>query len=233
MKHKADGRSNIRHLPATRRREWYRQHDLTFFSIWVVAVCSLISMFPLPAASEDDFLPYQQFVKYDDDNLSLALSNMRASDAAQLMRSATGVTITLPTSTQSKTINLTLERAKMDQAIDSLLAALELNNSFLVYDREGHLTGVIALDEGAPQIHNENQLPDEKKQKKDYKELTAPEREALLREFRIWSKLSAEDRNSIHARLKRISPSKDRDDLVKEYVRLVLGLADQDSETVE
>ena len=225
--------SNARGFSVTRAPGRRRRHDAAGIRILGTAFWLLVFMFPLSALSEDDFLPYQQFVKYDDDNVSLALNNVRASDAAQLMRSATGVMITLPTSTRSKTINLTLERAKMDQAIVSLLTALELNNSFLVYDRDGRLTDVIALEKGAPQILNKSLPSDEPEQKTEYKELTAPEREALVREFRLWSKLSADDRESIHARLKTIPRSKERDELVKEYVRLVLGVSEPGPETAD
>jgi len=233
MNHTAHGLSDGRQLSANGACGWHRRHDSVAIGILGAVVSLVISIFPLPAYTEDDFLSYQQFVKYDNDNVSVALSNVRASEAAQLMRSATGVMITLPTSTQSKTINLELKRARMEQAIHSLLSALQLNNSFLVYDRDGRLTDVVALEKGEPQIWNESSPSDENQQKTEYKDITAPEREALVREFRLWSKLSEEDRGAIHARLKTIPPSKERDALVKEYVRLVLGLSESEPETAE
>ena len=209
------------------------RHGSYVIGILASLVSLPICLFPSSALTEDDFLPYQQFVKYNNDSISLALNNVRAGDAVQLMHSTTGIMITLPTSTQSRTITLSVVRARMDQAIESLLTALELNNSFIVYDPDGRLTGVIALEKGVPQPRSDSLPSDEQKQKAEFQKLTAPEREALMREFRLWSKLSAEDRESIHARLKTIPASQERDELIKEYVRLVLGSPEPDPEANE
>lgn len=179
------------------------------------------------ALADDDYYPYQQFVKYDNDSVSVAFSNMRAAEAAYLIRSTIGVTITLPSSTRSKTINLRLEGAKVDQAVRSLLTALELNNSFLVYDPDGRLTGVIALETAVSQPISESQPSEDDKNKTKHQEMTSTERDSLLRDFGRWSELTAEERDSIHARIQTIPPSEDRDQLIKEYIRQVLGVVDQ------
>lgn len=210
-----------------------RRHRSYVIAILTALVSLPLCLFPSSALTQDDFLPYQQYVKYNNDSISLALNNVRAGDAVQLMRSTTGVMISLPTSTQSRTITLAVDRARIDQAVESLLTALELNNSFIVYDPDGRLTDVIALEKGAPQSSSHSPPSGERKQKTEYQNLTAHEREALVREFRLWSKLSAEDRESIHARLKTIPASKERDDLIKEYVRLVLGSPEPDAEANE
>lgn len=213
-----------------------RLRKVSAIVLFAAIVSLIVCMRPSIAWTQDDFLDYQQYVRYNNqDNISLALTNVRASDAVQLMHSATGVQITLPTPAQSKAVTLALDRARMDQAIESLLMALDLDNSFLVYDRNGHLTGVIALEKEETQSARDSQPPEEKenKQKPVYKNLTAPEREALVREFRLWPKLSAKDRDSIHARLKTIPPSKERDNLIKEYVRLVLGVPAHQPETTD
>jgi hypothetical protein len=231
----ANGSTVLYPFSVKRKRRQLRRSNPSAIELLAAIIALLICMYPSIALTEDDFLPFQQYVRYNNnDNVSLALTNVRASDAVQLMRSATGVRITLPTPTQSKTITLAVDRARMDQAIESLLTALDLDNSFLVYDRDGHLTGVIALDKGKTQSASNSQPPEENEQQKsEYKNLTAPEREALVREFRLWSKLSAKDRDSIHARLKTIPPSKQRDDLIKEYVRLVLGVRELETETTD
>lgn len=188
---------------------------------------ALLGIAPSAALADDDYYPYQQFVKYDNDSVSVAFSNMRAAEAAYLIRSTIGVTITLPSSTRSKTVNLRLEGAKVDQAVRSLLTALELNNSFLVYDRDGRLTGVIALETAVSQPISESQPSEEDKKKTTHQELTSTERDSLLLDFGRWSELTAEERDSIHARIKAIPPSEDRDPLIREYIRQVLGVVEQ------
>ncbi|MGH7828091.1 MAG: hypothetical protein ACREQ7_23290 [Candidatus Binatia bacterium] len=181
---------------------------------------------PIPRAlATDDSYPSQQFVKYDKDSVSLAFSNLRAAEAAYLMRSTTGIAITLPPSSRTKVINLTLERANMDQAIRSLLTALELNNSFLVYDRDGRLTGVIALEK----VASEATASDQEKKETSYRELTVKELESILRDFGRWSELGAEEQKTIHARLKTIPPSRIRDQVIRAYVRQVLEVPDDSS----
>jgi hypothetical protein len=193
----------------------------------LIVLSSFICASSLPALAEDDLDAYQQFVKYDNDSVSVAFSGLRASDAAQWVRATTGVAITLPTSTQSKTVNLRLEKTKVDQAVRFFLKALELNNTFLVYNRDGRLTDVVALEKTASQPASEARSTEEDKPKTDSLRLTSKERDALLRDFGRWTELTAEERDSVHARLRTIQPSEDRDQMVKEYLRQVLGLSDQ------
>lgn len=195
--------------------------------IVLIMLSSVIYMSSFPVMADDDLYPYRQYVKYDSDGVSFAFSDLRASDAAQLVRATTGVAITLPTSTQSKTINLRLKKAKVDQAVRSLLKALELNNSFLVYDRDGRLTDVVALEKTVSHPVSEARSTEEDKPKNDLRKLTSEERDSLLRDFGRWTDLSAEERDAIHARLRMIPPSKERDQIVKEYLRQVLGLSEQ------
>jgi hypothetical protein len=180
--------------------------------------------FPSPGLTNDDADPDQQYIRYDNENVSVALNNVRAVDAALLMRSTTGVAITLPSSTISKTINLRFESAKVDYAVRTLLTVLQLNNSFSVYDGDGHLTEVIALDKAASHTPAEIQPAEEDKKNTVPKELTAQERESLLRDFGRWSEISAEEQKSIHSRLRNLPVSKERDQVIHEYVRLVLGV---------
>jgi hypothetical protein len=172
----------------------------------------------------DPFYPDQQFVKYEKDNISIAFRNLRASEAASLMRSTTGIAISLPASIERKTINLTLHGEKLDQAVRYLLKALELNNSFLIYDGAGRLTSVVALEKTA--ILSISQESEEGKKKTSYRELNMNELESILRDFGRWSELTAEEQKAIHARFKTIPPSRVRDQIIKEYVRQVLEVAD-------
>jgi hypothetical protein len=191
------------------------------------AASFLVYLLPAPALTAEDIFPEQQFLKYDRDGVSVAFNNLRAADAAQWMRSTTGVAITLPTSAQTKPVNLRLEGARIDYAVHSLLTALQLSNSFLVYDPDGHLTGVIALEKTISRPAAETTPSEEDKKKKISKELTEQDREALLRDFDRWSEISTEEQKSIQTRLKEMPASKERDQVVKDYLRLVLGITDE------
>lgn len=202
-----------------------RGHRLRAAKLILLALPLFFPSLPAAMASDDSY-PHQQFVKYDKDSVSLAFSNLRAAEAAYLMRSTTGIAITLPVATQSKTINLTLHGANVDQAVRSLLTALELNNSFLVYDRDGRLTGVIALEKAAIQAISQPQASVEDRKNTGYRELSVKELESILRDFGRWSELTAEEQKAIQARLKTIPPSKVREQVIREYVRQVLEVQD-------
>jgi hypothetical protein len=211
-------------------------HDRSSWS-WLAHSSKLAKLFlltlALPAAPSavfaiDDLFPNQQFVRYEKDSVSLAFSNLRAAEAAYLMQSSTGIAITLPTSAQTRLINLTLERANVHQTVRALLAALDLNNSFLVYDRDGRLIGVIALEK-VVRPHAEAEISPGEKRRTTYRELTAKEFESILRDLGRWTELTAQEQKLIHGRLKTIPPSKLRDQIIKEYVRQVLDVAEHAS----
>ena len=209
----------------------HRRYHLSRIKV-LFATLFLVYLFPAPASPSDDIFPEQQFLKYDQDGVSVAFNNLRAADAAQWMRSTTGVAIRLPTSAQTKPINLRLEGARVDYAVHSLLAALQLNNAFLVYDPDGHLTGVIALEKTVSRPSTEIAPAEENKQKTS-SELTTQERESLLKEFARWAEISAEEQKSIQTRLKEMPPSKERDQLIKDYLRLTLGIPEEQSTAAE
>jgi hypothetical protein len=187
---------------------------------------------PAAAFENDDLYPNQQFVKYDNNSVSLAFSNLRAAEAAYLMRTSTGIAITLPTSAQTKLINLTLERANVDQAVRSLLTALDLNNAVLVYDRDRRLTGVIAL-ETVVRPNPGAEISPEDRRKTNYRELTSKEFESIVRDLGRWNELTAQEQKLLHGRLKTIPPSKLREQIINEYVRQVLEVAEHASTSGE
>jgi hypothetical protein len=209
----------------------HRRYHLSRIKV-LLAALFLVYLFPAPGLPSDDIFPEQQFLKYDQDGVSVAFNNLRAADAAQWMRSTTGVAIRLPTSAQTKPVNLRLEGARVDYAVHSLLAALQLNNAFLVYDPDGHLTGVIALEKTVSRPSTEIAPAEENKQKTS-SELTTQERESLLKEFARWAEISAEEQKSIQTRLKEMPPSKERDQLIKDYLRLTLGIPEEQSTAAE
>jgi hypothetical protein len=180
--------------------------------------------------ADDDSSFFQQYVKYDKNSVSLSFSNLRATDATYLILSTTGVSITLPNSSQKKTVTLKLDGAKLDEAVNSLLGALEINNSFSLYDHDGRLTQVIALEKAA---HPHVTQADSQKEtsKTNFRDLTAAEQNSILRDFARWKELTDEEQRSIHERLKTIPPSRTRDQIIREYIRQVLQLVDPDEES--
>jgi hypothetical protein len=209
------------HSCRTRRARFRlgQRHESRTANVLLLAL-SLAFAPAAPTFATDDFAPAQQFVKYDNDSVSLGFSNLRAVEAASLMRSSTGIAITLPPSTHNKLVTLRLQGAKIDQAVHSFLAALDVTNSFLVYDK-GRLTGVVAL-ESVARPSPVSETSGEDKRKTNHRELTVKEADSILRDIRRWSDLTAEEQKTIHARLKTIPPSRVRDQVIAEYVRRVL-----------
>jgi hypothetical protein len=54
--------------------------------------------------------------------------------------------------------------------------------------------------------------------------LKPQERAQLQKELEVWDELKQEDRSRIEARLKTLPPSEDREQLVREYGRQLLGI---------
>ncbi len=96
----------------------------------------------------------------------------------------------------------------------------------MVYDESGRPNRALVLgagsDDGAkPTVaaSAESQNPQTASQ-----ELTAEERDKLLKELERWKELKQNERSRIEERLKTVPPSEARDQLVKEYGRQVLGI---------
>ena len=169
--------------------------------------------------SGDDF--YQQWVNVKDGEVSIAFNQTPVRFALDAFHAKTGFNIVVPTSTESQTVNLRLNRQAVEPAVRSLISTIGFNNFALVYDQQGRPHSAVVL--GA--------LPTQPAVAKNavstntpVAPLTIEERDRLKKDLDRWNELKQEERGLIEARLRSVPPSEDREILVKEYGRQVLGL---------
>jgi hypothetical protein len=164
-----------------------------------------------------------QWVEYRDHHISVAFDRIPVGDALQAIREKTGFQFSLPSSADSKFLNLRLERSLLEPAVYSLLSNIGFRNFALIYDEHGRPNRAVVLgaqvDELAGILADANQAAEPVAQP-----LKPEERETLLKELERWTELKQEQRGRIEDRLKSLPPSEEREQLVKEYGRKLLGI---------
>jgi type II secretory pathway component GspD/PulD (secretin) len=175
---------------------------------------------PLAATSafaqsgEEDI--YQQWVDVKNGEVSLAFDQTPVRFALEAFHAKTGFNILVPASTESRIVNLRLDRQPVEPAVRSLISTIGYKNFALVYDREGRPRSAVVLGAQPPPEKNTATVS-------PVAPLTIEERDRLKKELDRWNELKAEERSLIEARLRNLPPSEDREILVKEYGRQVLA----------
>jgi len=100
----------------------------------------------------------------------------------------------------------------------SLISTIGYDNFALLYDNVGRPSSAVVLS--AQPIAAEAVKKDTSNQP-----LTAQEQEKLQKELARWRELKEDERSRIEARLKDLPPTEEREKLVGEYGRQVLGLS--------
>jgi hypothetical protein len=166
---------------------------------------------------------YPQWVEFRDDHLSVAFDQIRVFDALQAIRQKTGFQFSLPSSADSKLLNFRLERSPLEPAVYSLLSNIGFRNFALIYDERGRPNRAVVLgtqvDEAARVLEDSSQTAEPVVQP-----LNPEERDTLQKELERWGELKQEERGRIEDRLKTLPPSEEREQLVKEYGRKLLGI---------
>src|SRR5688500_6917191 len=93
--------------------------------------------------SEEAFYP--QWVEYRDDHISFAFDQIPVVVALQAFRQQTVFQFTLPSSADSKLLNLRLERSPLEPAVYSLLSNIGFRNFALIYDERGRPNRAVVL----------------------------------------------------------------------------------------
>lgn len=166
---------------------------------------------------------YQQWVDYSDDRISVAFDQIRVAEALDAILQKTGFQFILPSSADSKLLNLRLERSPLEPAVYSLLSNIGFSNFALIYDERGRPNRAVVLggqvDEASRLSANSGQTPDVVGQP-----LNPEERDTLHKELERWDELKQEERGRVEDRLKTLPASEEREQLVKEYGRKLLGI---------
>ena len=166
---------------------------------------------------------YSQWVEYRDDHISFAFDQIPVVVALQAFRQKTGFQFTLPSSADSKLLNLRLERSPLEPAVYSLLSNIGFRNFALIYDERGRPNRAVVLgsqiDRAAVVVADSSQTAESVVQPLD-----PEERDTLQKGLERWGDLKQEERGRIEDRLKTLPPSEEREQLVKEYGRKLLGI---------
>jgi hypothetical protein len=168
---------------------------------------------------------YRERVEYEDGKISIDFDQTPLRVALNAIQIKTGLQITVPPTTESKLLNLRLSRLPLEPAVRSLIASIGFRNFALVYDEEGYPKRAVVL-ETRPEVRSTT-LADSKVDSSAepvIEPLKAQERAQLQKELDRWAELRQEDRARIEERLKTLPPSEDREQLVREYGRQLLGI---------
>src|SRR5215510_9024005 len=167
---------------------------------------------------------YQENVEYEDGKISLDFDQTPLGVALHAIQLKTGLQITVPPATASRLLNLKLSRLPLEPAVRSLIFSIGFRSFALVYDEEGLPKRAVVL-EARPEVRAG---PTDDLRVDRAEPVTEPlrpeERAQLQKELERWSELKQEDRSRIEERLKTLPPSEDREQLVKEYGRQLLGI---------
>jgi hypothetical protein len=171
--------------------------------------------------SEDD--SHRHWVEYRDEQISVAFDQIPVLVALHAIRQKTGFQFNLPSSADSKLLNLRLERSPLEPAVHSLLSSIGFRNFALIYDERGRPSRAVVLggqlDGASRGVANSSQASDTVAQP-----LKAEERDSLHKDLERWGELKQEERGRIEDRLKTLPDSDEREQLVKEYGRKLLGI---------
>jgi hypothetical protein len=187
----------------------------------IASIAGVLATVAIQAAvaqtSEEAFYP--QWVEYRDDHISFAFDQIRVVHALDAIRQKTGFQFTLPSSADSKLLNLRLERSPLEPAVHSLLSNIGFRNFALIYDERGRPNRAVVLgsqvDRAAVVLADSSQTAEP---------LDPEERDTLQKGLERWGDLKQEERGRIEDRLKTLPPSEEREQLVKEYGRKLLGI---------
>ena len=168
---------------------------------------------------------YREHVEYEDGKISVDFDQTPLGVALNAIQIKTGLQITVPPTTESKFLNLRLSRLPLEPAVRSLIASIGFRNFALVYDEEGYPKRAVVLDARSEVRATPASASGTGSSAEPVIEpLRAQERAQLQKELEHWAELKQEDRSRIEERLKTLPPSEDREQLVKEYGRQLLGI---------
>jgi hypothetical protein len=190
-----------------------------FAAIFLCAfVCLSVTTPTLAQNKEEDF--YRPWVDYRNGETTVAFEHTPVQFALHAFRVKTGLQIVIPSNVETKVVNLRLERQPLETAARSLIANIGYRNYALMYDTNGKPRRAVVVD---ARVEAARSAPAQRT-KPAVAPLTVEERDKLMSDLERWIELKEEERGRIEDRLKTLPASDDRDQLVREYGRQVLGL---------
>jgi hypothetical protein len=166
---------------------------------------------------------YTQWVEYHNGEVSIKFDETPVELALEAIRARTGFHIVMPAAADRKFLNLRLNKLPLEPAMRSLLSVIGFKNFAMVYDQEGRPNRALILG-AAPAERAGLETAAAKSADAAAQELTAEEKDRILKQLERWSDLNREERGRIEDRLKNLPPSDNREQLVKEYGKQLLGI---------
>ncbi|MBI2181284.1 MAG: hypothetical protein HYU31_10775 [Deltaproteobacteria bacterium] len=180
-----------------------------------------------PAAypQELDDAPSHEAVEYRDGEISVAFEQTPVVVALNVIEASTGFQIIVPAAVEGKLVNLRLYRLPLEPAFRSLISSIGFSNFAMMYDADGRPHRAVVVG-AAPELSTSAEAKSEdaaQEMASAGQPLTTEEREKLQHELERWTELKQEERGRIEDRLKTVPPSDEREQLLQEYGRQVLG----------
>jgi hypothetical protein len=120
----------------------------------------------------------------------------------------------------------------LEPAVRFLIASIGFKSFALMYDEKGRPERAVVLGV-TPEIRRESSATaasvDSGGAEPAAEPLTAEEQAQLQKDLERWNTLKKEDRSRIEARLKELPASEDREQLINEYGRQLLGIPKSES----
>ena len=168
--------------------------------------------------SSEDF--YRHWVDYQEGEISMAFDQTPVQFALHVIRAKTGFQIVIPSTTETKVVNLRLHRQPLEPAVRSLISTIGFKNFALMYDGAGRPLSAVVLGSRPHAIDPSTAIKNEPA----VEGLTVEQTNKLQKDLERWTELKQEERGRIEDRLKNLPASETRELLLTEYGRQVLGL---------
>jgi hypothetical protein len=183
-------------------------------------VSTLIPWSSMAAAQtgSEDF--YRQWVEYREGEVSMAFDQTPVQFALHVIHAKTGFQIVIPSTTETKVVNLRLHRQPLEPAVRSLISTIGFKNFALMYDGNGRPLSAVVVGSRPLAIDPSATT----KSEPAIEGLTVEQTTKLQNDLERWTELKQEERGRIEDRLKNLPASETRELLVAEYGRQVLGL---------
>ena len=190
---------------------------------WMVPVLLLTAQPAWSQETADTY--YREWIDYRDGEISMAFDQTPVEFALDAIRVRTGLQIIIPLARANRLLSLQLERAPLEPAVRSFISTIGFKNFALMYDADGQPNRAVVLtasEEDDRRVAAQSQ--DAQTKEPISQPLTAAEQEKIHKELERWSDLKSEERGRIEDRLKNLPPSQERELLIAEYGRQLLGV---------
>ena len=184
-----------------------------------LAPLAMASVAPVFAQTDAEEF-YQQWIDYRNGEISVAFERTPVQFALHAFHARTGFQIVVPSTTEAKVVSLRLDRQPLEPAVRSLISTIGYRNYAVMYDDSGRPHRAVVLSAqpvvtAAPVQNAELAAAP----------ITLEERNQIKKDLDRWNELKQEERGRVEDRLKTLPSSEDREILVKEYGRQLLGIS--------